>query len=87
VEGGHLVQALGLLGAVLSTTSFVPQGVKALRERDTGAISKRMYLVTVTGFAVWLLYGVLLGSLPIILANAACLARSATILAMKIRYG
>ena len=76
---------LGTVAGLCSTTSFVPQVVKAWREGDTGAISKRMYLITVTAFALWIGYGVLIGSWPIIVFNTASLLLSGTVLVLKIR--
>ena len=76
---------LGTVAGVLSTSSFVPQVLKAWRERDTAAISKRMYVVTVTAFVLWTAYGFLLGSFPLIVFNALSLVLSASILVLKIR--
>jgi MtN3 and saliva related transmembrane protein len=39
------------------------------------------------GIAFWLVYGLVLMSWPMILANIVTLALSGTILALKIRYG
>jgi MtN3 and saliva related transmembrane protein len=55
------------------------------RERDTAAISKRMYLVTVSAFTLWSVYGFMIGNLPIIIFNLLSLALSGAILFMKIR--
>jgi MtN3 and saliva related transmembrane protein len=76
---------IGTVAGICSTASFVPQVLKAWREGDTGAISKRMYLVTVTAFSLWIGYGVVIGSLPIIVFNTLSLALSASILFLKIR--
>jgi MtN3 and saliva related transmembrane protein len=76
---------LGTVAGLLSTASFAPQVLKAWREHDTAAISKRMYMVTVTAFVLWSIYGFLLGSLPLIVFNLLSLAMSATILVLKIR--
>ncbi|RDI61817.1 SemiSWEET family sugar transporter [Microvirga subterranea] len=76
---------LGTVAGLLSTASFAPQVLKAWRERDTAAISKRMYMVTVTAFVLWSIYGFLLGSVPLIVFNLLSLAMSATILVLKIR--
>jgi MtN3 and saliva related transmembrane protein len=76
---------LGTVAGLLSTASFAPQVLKAWRERDTAAISKRMYIVTVTAFVLWSIYGFLLGSVPLIVFNLLSLAMSATILVLKIR--
>ena len=75
---------VGGMATLASTTSFVPQAWKVIRTRDTEAISKRMYTVTVVGFALWLTYGWMLGQWPLILTNGICLLLSAFILMMKL---
>jgi MtN3 and saliva related transmembrane protein len=79
-----LVTIIGSLAAICSTVSFVPQAWKIIRTRDTSGLSARMYAVTVTGFSLWLAYGIMLGEWPLIVTNAVCLALSAFILAMRI---
>jgi MtN3 and saliva related transmembrane protein len=76
---------LATFAGILSTASFVPQVLKAWRERDTAAISKRMYMVTVTAFTLWSAYGFLIGNMPLIVFNLLSLCLSGTILFLKIR--
>jgi len=76
---------LATIAGILSTASFVPQVLKAWRERDTAAISKRMYMVTVTAFTLWSAYGFMIGSWPLIIFNLLSLGLSGTILLLKIR--
>src|SRR5690242_2563719 len=80
-----LPNLLATIAGVLSTSSFVPQVVKAWRERDTAAISKHMYMVTVTALVLWSVYGYLIGSWPVMIFNLLSLGLSATILVFKIR--
>lgn len=80
-----LPTALGTVAGILSTISFVPQVIKAWREGDTHAISLRMYLVTVTAFTLWTAYGILLGSMPLIVFNLTSLGLSATVLVLKLK--
>ncbi len=80
-------ELIGYAAAVLTTVAFVPQAVQAWRTRDTSGISLPKYALFCTGVALWLVYGVLLGAWPIIIANTITLALSLTILAMKLRYG
>lgn len=75
---------LGSLAAIASTVSFAPQAWKVIRSRRTKDISAVMYGFTVTGFALWLAYGIALMQWPIIVCNALCLAMSAFILFMKL---
>ena len=81
------VDLLGYVAATLTAGSFIPQAVKTIRSRDTGAISLWMYVVFTVGVGFWLAYGVALDSLPIILANTVTLLLAAIILALKVRYG
>jgi len=78
--------ALGAVAALCSVTSFVPQVVKIVRDRDAAAVSLRMYAITVTGFALWTVYGWILGEWPLIAANAISLMLSSIVLALKIRF-
>lgn len=74
---------IGGLATLCSITSFVPQAWKVIRTRDAQGVSTRMYVLTVIGFSLWLTYGIMLGSLPLMVANGICLALSAFILVMK----
>lgn len=78
--------AVGVAAAVCSMTSFAPQIAKIWRERDASSVSLRMYLVTVRGFALWIAYGVYIGSWPVVVSNVVCLAMSGAVLALKWRF-
>jgi MtN3 and saliva related transmembrane protein len=79
-----LPDMIGYLAATLTTASFVPQALLTLRTRNVSGISLSMYSVFTVGVALWLVYGITLGELPIVIANALTLALAATILTMKI---
>ena len=80
-----VVDLVGGGAAVCSMTSFAPQLIKIVRERDAAGVSLRMYLVTVAGFVLWTSYGLLIGRWPVVASNVVCLAMSAAILALKWR--
>jgi MtN3 and saliva related transmembrane protein len=80
------VTAIGLMAAVCTTTSFVPQLIRIWRLRSAREISLTMFLIYSLGVLLWLLYGVFLHSLPIILANVTALVLSLAILALKLRF-
>ncbi len=79
------IMNLGMVAGLLTTGSFVPQVIKAWREGDTNAISKRMYVVTVSAFVLWISYGLLIGSWPLVAFNIVSLLLSGTVLYLKIR--
>jgi MtN3 and saliva related transmembrane protein len=78
---------VGYMAAALTTGAFVPQAVKTIRTRETHAISFWMYVAFTLGIALWFVYGVALGSWPIIAANGVSFMLAVTILVLKVRYG
>lgn len=80
----EIATIIGSLAAMASTASFAPQAWKIIKERKTRDISSAMYALTVTGFALWLTYGLLLGQWPLIVTNGLCLLMSAFILVMSL---
>ena len=81
------IEWLGYAAAVLTTLAFVPQAVKTIRSRDTSGISLGMYVIFIVGIGFWFLYGLALGSWPMILANITTFTLAAVILALKLRHG
>ena len=82
-----MIDIIGSVAAFLTTIAFVPQVVKIWRSRSAADISLPMYVVFTLGVTLWLAYGVLLGALPIIIANCVTLLLSVSVVAMKLRWG
>jgi MtN3 and saliva related transmembrane protein len=82
-----LITTLGLVAGALTTIAFVPQVVHAWRTRCTRDISLAMLLVLGAGVSLWIVFGVLTASLPIVAANALTLILIAAILVAKAKYG
>ena len=81
-----LFDLVGYAAAALTTASFVPQAVKSWSSRDLSGVSLGMYALFTLGVAMWLLYGLAIGSWPVILANAITLALAGTVLILKLRH-
>jgi MtN3 and saliva related transmembrane protein len=75
---------LGALAAALTTGSFLPQALLTLKTKDVSGISAGMYALFTAGVALWLVYGVMLGQWPIIVANAVTLVLAGLILSTKL---
>ncbi|MDD5300920.1 MAG: SemiSWEET transporter [Gallionella sp.] len=78
---------IGSTAATLTTTAFIPQAWKVWRTRHTADISLGMYALFTLGVAMWLIYGILLESWPIIIANCITLLLAGLVLVMKIKFG
>ncbi len=77
---------IGATAAFCTTLSFVPQLLRVWQRKSARDISLTMFLLFSLGLACWLVYGVGIGSGPVVVANAATLALALAILALKIRY-
>jgi MtN3 and saliva related transmembrane protein len=80
-------ELLGLIAGTLTTLAFLPQVIKTFKSRSAKDISLGMFLLFSAGVALWLVYGIRLGAVPIIAANAVTLILSLAILAMKFWFG
>lgn len=78
---------IGSVAATLTTTAFLFQVIRTLKTRSTKDISLAMYFVMCTGGFLWLIYGILIKSWPLITANVISLSLVIVVLACKIKYG
>ena len=77
---------IGYPAATLTTLAFVPQALHCWRTRDLSGISLPMYSLFTLGVGLWALYGLLIGSLPIMLANLVTLGLAASVLWLKVMH-
>jgi len=63
-------ESIGIIAAILTTSAFIPQVYKIYKEKKAQGVSLTMYLIMFVGVLLWLIYGVLIGSIAIIIANS-----------------
>ncbi|WP_298310870.1 SemiSWEET family sugar transporter [uncultured Aquimarina sp.] len=80
------VEILGLIAAILTTAAFLPQVYKTWKTKSAESLSMSMLLIFESGVLCWLVYGYLIGSLPVILANFVTAISGFLLLYFKFRY-
>ena len=80
-------ETIGALAALATTLCWLPQAARTIRTRETRATSLTSQVAFAVGLALWLVYGLLIGSWPLVGANALTLLLVSIIVAMKLRYG
>ena len=83
----NYIAIIGLIAGTLTTLSFLPQVTKIIKTKETKDLSLAMYVVLATGMFLWIVYGIFIGSLPVVLANLISFILAMTVLIFKIRYG
>jgi MtN3 and saliva related transmembrane protein len=76
---------LGFLAAFCTTIAFIPQAVKVYKSKHTKDISLGMFSLLNIGLVLWLWYGLMIESYPIIISNAVTIIFALYILITKIR--
>ncbi len=70
----------------LTTVSFLPQVIKTWKSRSAKDLSLVMFSVFCLGTSLWLTYGILIASSPVILANAVTLVLCLILLYFKLWF-
>ncbi|GLT22894.1 hypothetical protein GCM10007933_23550 [Zoogloea oryzae] len=78
---------IGTIAGCLSTAAFVPQAWQIWKTKSARDVSWAMYAVLIAGVALWIVYGLRRGALPLVLTNGVILLVALVILAMKRRFG
>jgi MtN3 and saliva related transmembrane protein len=81
------VTYLGLLAGAATSAATIPQVVKSYRTRHVRDISIWQPVLLDIGIGLWLVYGLVIGDIPLILANAFSIVCNSLLIYMKIVYG
>jgi MtN3 and saliva related transmembrane protein len=80
------IEYVGFIAGFCTTIAFFPQLIKIIRTKEVESISLLMYIIFCTGLALWISYGFLKNSYPIVIANSLTLLISIAIIALKLEY-
>lgn len=80
----NYTEVIGLVAGVCTTIAFLPQVIQVWKLRSARDISLGMYIVFCIGVLLWLIYGFLIFSFSLILANLITFILAFIILLMKI---
>jgi uncharacterized protein with PQ loop repeat len=80
----ELMGSVATLYGVGAAAAALLQARQVLRRRSSCEVSARFFATYAGGYAVWLLYGLSIGSLPLILVDAAGLLSGLTTLAITL---
>ena len=80
------VEFIGFVAGVLTTIALVPQVVKSWKTKHTKDVSFGWISILTVGVFLWLVYGILIASFPLIFANVLSFILALIILILKIKY-
>lgn len=81
------VDFIGFAAGFLTTVALLPQAFKAWTSKSTKDVSIAWIVTLTTGVVLWLVYGLLILSWPVIAANFFTLILCLVVLFFKMKYG
>ena len=81
-----MTEVIGFLAAILGTICWLPQTIKTWRTREVNDLSIWANLLILATVTLWLVYGVLLGAWPLIIANVISIVLIGAIIAAIILF-
>lgn len=82
----NTTEIIGYFSAFLTTFAFVPQAYHSWKTRDLSGVSLPMYSLFTAGVLGWIVYGLKIGSLPVIMANIVTLILACIVLWLKLKH-
>ncbi|MDO8552236.1 MAG: SemiSWEET family transporter [bacterium] len=81
-----LTTIVGTLAAITGTCLMLPQLLKTLKTKSVKDVSWGMLILYFFNCIFWLIYGLLLGAVPIIITNVIAIVISIAQIVLQVRY-
>ena len=81
------IDIITFIAASLTTFSFLPQTIRAIKSKQTNDLSLTMFICMSVGVAFWLFLGMMYANKFMIIANAITLVLNLMILRLKLKHG
>lgn len=82
----HGLGAIGYVAALFTTFSSIPQIIRVCRLKESRDISLWTVSALSAGILLWFIHGIVIGDLPVILANGVSLVLSALMMFLVVKY-
>lgn len=82
----EFIEVLGLVAGMCTSAASVPQIVTTIKNKKAQDVSPFMFIILLTGNALWVYYGFDKSDLPIIATNILAVALDITMLILKSKY-
>jgi len=80
------ISYIGYLAALLTTFSSIPQILRVYRLKESRDISLWTVSSLSAGIFLWFIHGLIIGDLPVIIANAVSLCLSILLIFLVVKY-
>src|ERR1700730_6215077 len=83
---GELSTVVGFIAGLVTTAANLPQIWKTYRNKSGEGLSFRMLLALAIGLGLWITYGIMIKSLPLVATNVVVFLLILSLIAMKLKF-
>jgi MtN3 and saliva related transmembrane protein len=80
------IEGVGLLAGICTSSAVIPQLVTTIKKKKASEVSTLMFVVLLTGNALWVYYGIDKKDIPIIATNIFTICLNIAMLFLKHKY-
>ena len=80
------VEFFGYFAAILTTAAFLPQLIKTIKTKKADDVSLLTLIMFISGVGSWIIYGYVISSTPILIANTITFILNFFLLISKIYF-
>jgi MtN3 and saliva related transmembrane protein len=80
------IHYLGYFAGSLTVLSFLPQVIRTWKTKQARDLSLGMFALLVTASTLWIIYGVIIESWPVIVTNVGMVVLNGALATAKLRY-
>ena len=81
-----IIDIIGFIAAACIAANMLPQIYKSWKTKQVNDVSLAMVLLVLAGSFLWLVYGILIMSLPVIVSDTLGTLTSFLLLGLKLKY-
>ena len=81
-----MIDILGYVSATITTIAFLPQIIKTIETKSAKDVSMGMFVLFTVGVFLWVVYGFLTKTMPVLIANIVIFCLAVTQILLKIKY-
>jgi len=79
-------EVLGFIAGSLIAISLLPQVIKSLKTRSTNDISLQWTIINLLGQLLWIIYGVMIGSVALYVMSGITFVMALIVLGLKLKF-
>ncbi len=80
------LSVIGSVAGILTSSSFMPQAVKTIKDKNTEGISLLSYSIFIMSLLLWAIYGIVAKDIPVLMTNLITLIPALIIFVLKLKY-